>query len=121
MEDDRELDKLVAEKVMGWVDFWTDGIFVMGYPPNEQAMGINAERAPVPHYSTDISAAWAAVEKMRGREYQFSLHANVFTMPTYHVAFSHVEGTHGYRAESDTPALAICLAALRACGVEVEQ
>jgi hypothetical protein len=64
----RELDALVAEKVMGWsrktgVDGWDDM-----WPPGENG---NIERrvtAPgfggLPHYSTDVAAAWKVVEKL---------------------------------------------------------
>lgn len=51
MEAGRELDKLIAERVMGWYDFWEASGYLMGYPPAEQAMGIEAERHPVPFYS----------------------------------------------------------------------
>jgi hypothetical protein len=66
-EASRELDAWIAEHVMGWSDFWEGEGYVMGYPPNEQAMGIDGERAPVPPYSTDIAAAWQVVERMTAR------------------------------------------------------
>jgi hypothetical protein len=61
----RELDALIAEKVMGWTGFWKRGEpSMMAYPPVEQAAGIDGERWPVPNYSTNIAAAWLVVEKM---------------------------------------------------------
>ena len=74
----RELDALVAEKVMGWcITAWNDGepwgnreVF----PPFEPINGIPAdcdcishsEAGEPPHYSTDIAAAWEVVEKLDG-------------------------------------------------------
>jgi len=71
----RELDALVAEKVMGWcITAWNDGepwgnreVF----PPFEPINGIPAdcdcishsEAGEPPHYSTDIAAAWEVIEK----------------------------------------------------------
>lgn len=62
----RELDRQIAE-ALGWVDFWEsrDGVWLMGYPPVEQGAGIDAERHPVPAYSTDLEAAWSLVEILR--------------------------------------------------------
>lgn len=55
----RELDALVAEKVMLWVvdrlsNHWC------GVPTNGTALP-----SDIPSYSTDIGAAWEVVEKMR--------------------------------------------------------
>ena len=60
----RDLDRLIAEKVMDWGDFWTDpqGILLYGNPPHNT---IEDDRIPVPYYSTDMSAAWTIVEKLR--------------------------------------------------------
>ena len=72
----RELDALVAEKVMGWrITAWNDGepwgnreVF----PPFEPINGIPAdcdcishsEAGEPPHYSTDIAAAWEVFQKV---------------------------------------------------------
>ena len=61
----REMDALIAEKVFGWAELWTDGKEYMMYPPWEQNMGVGYdERYPVPHYSTDIAHAWEVIEKL---------------------------------------------------------
>ena len=66
MQPGRELDALVAEKVMGWVDLWTDGKSYMAYPPHEQKMPVGeAERDPIWPYSTDIAAAWEVFHKVK--------------------------------------------------------
>lgn len=122
-EAGRELDVEVA-RLMGWVDFWEGRDefreYLMAYPPNEQAMGINAERVPVPPYSTDISAAWLVVDWMR--EHVPDYHAlRMETVPLgYMVAFySHKNPLDraGAFVAAETAPLAICLAVLQAVGV----
>ena len=88
----RELDALVAEKVMGWA-------------PGERG---------TPTFSTSIAAAWQLVEKLRPRFY-LSLevhldHVNACFCPHGEVFRS--DGTHMYRGEAATAPHAICLAAL---------
>ena len=62
----RERDVWVAEKVMGWKGFWTDGKHYMAYPPNEQSLGVGYdERSEVWNFSTEISAAMEIVEKLK--------------------------------------------------------
>lgn len=88
MEAGRELDALIAERVMGWtdvrhdwpceyvVDGWMvaideaeqerlelDGRDVVGYEPPREGSRPLLDR--VPAYSTDIATAWQVVAKMR--------------------------------------------------------
>jgi hypothetical protein len=63
MEPGRELDALVAEKVMGWTK-----------------VGENAWEAPnikgyplLPRYSTDIATAWEVVEKIAQKWHDFNI------------------------------------------------
>lgn len=61
MKPGRELDALIAEEVMGWRIF-PDG-------PNGEMHTIDANQCEcheydIPHYSTDIAAAWKVVEKL---------------------------------------------------------
>lgn len=71
----RELDALVAERVMGWaVDrehkygtyrcgtFTRDDNTKVGFPPSDTE---RKRYKSVPHYSTDISHAWQVVERLR--------------------------------------------------------
>lgn len=68
MEAGRELDALVAEKVMGWTMFSYQMLGSGGagefrwIPPGRRDHVSNI--APVPRYSTDIAAAWEVVEKV---------------------------------------------------------
>lgn len=87
----REMDELVAEKVM------------------------NSE-FDVPHYSTSIEAAWAVVEKMNDR---FAVSFSCCSQAVeWHCELSCSENVH-FSAKGGTAPLAICLAALDAVGVEV--
>jgi len=73
MEPGRELDALVAEKVMGWA--WGDmdsGLEGLLPPQDFRVYGLTpllifddlGHLHGMPNYSTDISAAWGVVEKM---------------------------------------------------------
>jgi hypothetical protein len=108
----RELDALVAEKVMG--------IEVDRAPWGELYVGKEGYDV-VPAYSTDIAAAWEVVEKVtRETEKRFTL----WQAPTYYVArFKHYDYWHegcdsrqALQAKADTAPHAICLAALKAVG-----
>jgi len=110
----REIDALVAEHVMGAV--WNN---VPNYPGGACDIlqfpgghGILVERrcsdgrtiypANLPAYSTDIAAAWEVVEKMEGADFdRFD---------------GHLGPLHAMTAKE--AALDICLAALKAKGVE---
>jgi hypothetical protein len=71
LEAGRELDALVAEKVMGWQWFDHTGYAIRYFrPPNRFNYGAIAEGKEInyleslPHYSTDIAAAWEVAEKL---------------------------------------------------------
>jgi hypothetical protein len=72
MDAGRELDALVAEKVMGWSDIDLEDQGDFGVPPEARipdAYGrtVSWYASPFeqfPHYSTDIAAAWLVVEKV---------------------------------------------------------
>ena len=60
MKAGRELDALIAEKVMGLNPHWLgDGIEV-------NILSIGESGIEVPRFSTDIAAAWEVVEKLEG-------------------------------------------------------
>ena len=113
----RELDALVAEKVMGWkVDnehpytTYYDGIDFMGSNCEDD----QAYWSP----STDIAAAWQVVEKMRERGYDTCVSNGERPPPNVWEAEIYVYpgGLGGGCEKADTAPLAICLAALKACG-----
>lgn len=110
----RQIDKLIAEEIFGWSDFWESPknfYYLMGYPPEEQAMGLDAERQEVWNYSTDISAAWSIVDN-----FYSAFIEKLSDKPKYSAYLVSKDGpfsTDG-SAEAQTVAIAICLAALRA-------
>lgn len=62
MKPGSELDALVAEKVMGLERVMTPGFGMeVGWRPIHSNLGAS----PLKSYSTDISAAWEVVEKMK--------------------------------------------------------
>jgi hypothetical protein len=122
MKAGRELDALVAEKVLG--------LSVSKMATSEYSYGFfyNPARAEntwqrLPHYSTNLTAAWQVVEKMaeKGWRVCFSDNGNTHA-ERWDCRFFREPGTSSKDrviAICDTAPLAICLAALRACGVEV--
>ena len=133
MEAGRELDALIAEKVMGWNLFAGEPGY--GRRPNK-FMSLILD--PIPHYSTNIEAAWLVVEK---------IHAglNPARMGTYNYLTLVCTGTYSgwaasfdfnlgdewweadvivscpFAARGHTAELAICLAALKAMNVEMPE
>ncbi len=110
----RELDALVAEKVMGWHHTGSDD----RYPVDDKGRS----QLYVPDYSTDIGAAWAVVERMRELDWRMLLENWVSSSDAY-AAFFHPQDRYRYGnhigVTDDTAPLAICRAALRAVGYEV--
>lgn len=112
MNAGRELDALVAEKVMGLAPVeWSGDCLVHG---NQETGGI------VPAYSTNIPAAWKVVEKLHG-EHTFGLDWLGFEGEEWRCVFNWgKDEDRGFaHAVAATAPLAICLAALQAAGVEV--
>lgn len=138
----RELDALVAEKVMGWKR-WTCADFqfqkAVLYHSNPQylvtwrrddSLPLCEDQPSVPRYSTDIAAAWTVVEKMH--EEGFGVEIGHACTPGYGWYATFVANAAQYEHSEDyepatermavrapaTP-LAICLAALKALDAEV--
>tara|TARA_Y100000310_G_scaffold189061_1_gene189026 strand:- start:7047 stop:7487 length:441 start_codon:yes stop_codon:yes gene_type:complete len=134
LEAGRELDALVAEKVMGW-NVWRSkyGYFNVEHPDMpSQVSGHGTERyspqtgkklpAPkwwddwavdIPMWSTDISAAWEVVEKLDCL--QFNLGRENCAGIRFDAAFyDDLDMKDKVHAMADTVPLAICRAALKA-------
>jgi hypothetical protein len=62
LQPGRELDVLIADKVMGGYESKTIGFIT--YPGSESSLEARADFDKVPHYSTDIAAAWEVVKKL---------------------------------------------------------
>lgn len=114
MNPSRELDALVAEKVMGWK--WEDDrLTIEGHYKDE-----NGEYHSSFFPSTDIAAAWEVVEKFD----RYEIVKTELPLPTGevwkpHVVLSHWKKDSFGTAFGDTVPHAICLAALKAIGVEI--
>lgn len=118
----REIDRLVAEKVMGWVlagsgsRYWAD-------PNAPRADGYcgNVGRCfdgfdgDVPEFqpTEDIAAAWEVMEKLKMYEPELC-----WSDETHSWWFVCNKLPHRVQSETSAP-LVICLAALKARGVEV--
>lgn len=95
MNAGRDLDALVAKNVFGY-------IFAEAF---------------LDHYSTDIADAWKILERMIDRGFDAEVHATR-SMTNYFVVFVSTNGEQCWHEYGDTAPLTICLAALRALGVE---
>lgn len=131
MEAGRELDALIAEKVMGWERGENWLIPPVGTPMRDNNWAAEWDEKGRPHwlprYSQDIEAAWQVVEKLRKDwEYLFINAGNgwgvecrtehVDISPSNDITYQWTESTGNIHG--DTAPLAICLAALKAVGVE---
>lgn len=119
MKPGRELDALVAKKVMGWTKHrraaGEDVDYSFNWVPPE-FRGDVAYWRPLPRYSEDIAAAWVVVSKLpcahlavewrdgRGWEAWFAIWDSV------------KQDADVYEGLGDTAPHAICLAALKAVG-----
>ena len=127
----REIDLLVAKKVTGcyvrkqhWEDLYA--LHVPGVIIKADYLSREDAWTGVPHYSTDIAAAWEVVQHLKDRDgsphylwlsYQGDSILTKTNSSHWLCAFSSPEK---FRAEADTAPMAICLAALKAVGVEIE-
>lgn len=113
MKPSRELDELIAEKVMGWTMKCGPMLAPPGYN-NFIIKGVCVDEKGniriIPSYSTEISAAWEVVEKFRKNNSFIQL--EVIGELGWEVALN------GETGNSEFAPQVICLAALRAVGVE---
>jgi hypothetical protein len=132
-----QINALVAEKIMGWERWTCDDLkskeaflqppgteFVTGtwykvdvdIPLRDYSIGT------VKEYSTNIKAAWEVVEKLAQMGYDVKINRLIHWNTDYECLIGKdnwVDMDYKY-VGSDTAPMAICLAALKAVGVEVE-
>ena len=110
--DFREIDELVAQKVMGWQKVKGKAKFL------GSKVWMKRDRFVTlitPHFSTAIEDAWEVVEKMRESNFYFEAtasRADSGAWPPYFVRFQ--KGKEKFDASSSSFTFAICLAALKA-------
>jgi hypothetical protein len=138
-EAGRELDALVAEKVMGWRWFhflnkcylipprntatgfdpantlrhW-DGEGKEGTPDLEWTTLTNYPNFRLRHYSTDIAAAWEVVEKDDGWGFDWTLTRWMASSKPWACVAYRVADGEAFSGMAATAPHAICLAALKA-------
>ena len=101
MNAGRELDAMIAEKVMGVEVNWRE------IRRTEAAGGNYRELVGTPRYSTDIAAAWEVVTRFANERYYVRLELDADG-----VWWAQIGSAEDAPAKS--PPLAICLAALKA-------
>jgi ABA sandwich protein len=117
----RELDALVAEKVMG---FHWEGRFLTPQRSHQTfaERHFDGRLIPgglLPRYSTDFSAAWGVVEEMERRGFHGVVRTPFTPEDGYHAGYT-PHGSTGWngrpdhRGSGETAPLAICRAALAA-------
>jgi hypothetical protein len=111
LPEGRELDARIAVDLFGWLGVNTDHKHrMMGHPPHDLRCW-----HVVPHFSTDMSAAWWVVEHLCNTVNQISDYRTVTLDVTKDKAICSVDWDEDWRlqAKADAAPLAICRAALR--------
>lgn len=106
--DNLEIDKLVAEKVMGWeVAYFPDINIYEAYDEEKNSIIISGEFSP----SSDIQDAWQAIQKFK--QYEINQLGSEVLVRVW-IGFRHFDVRGNYSVP-----MAICLAALKAFKVKV--
>ena len=108
MEAGRELDALVAERVMGLdvkITDWKSDRYGR-YKVKHYRVG----NSFLPEYSTDISAAWTVIEKMINLDYGIHMGLN---KGNFEIAIYPLGDSDWIYISAPTAPLAICKAALK--------
>lgn len=121
MKPGRELDALIAEKVMGWTWDEKSAWSPSGSKWSRKVPGkvILDEWGWLLHYSTDICAAWEVVEKMSQIGFKFVISNSVIgglESSEKPWCFFGKQGERVIDIVGHTIPHAICLAALKAVG-----
>jgi len=98
MKAGRELDALVAEKVMGW---------------HPDLCGGKYEAVKIPAYSSSISAAWEVVEKLQERALCVALEWTITDGWAFGITPHDFPYEFCIKENASSIPLAICLAALK--------
>jgi len=111
----REIDRAVAEKVMGMGN-GKSYVIIPDYAGNPTVTSDTGDYMIEWNPSTDISAAWEVVEKMQESGWM----SIICTAPEGHAAaFTRSHSLKGNEPYQKNAAKAICLAALKAVGGEL--
>lgn len=130
MKPGRDLDKLIAEKVMGWTEIEEVKHLhlsvpqIVGIKPNELPSPYTGHRQKysVPEFSTDIGAAWEVVNEMTNRNYFFLVSNSAISGGLIKLGENKIFASFGRKNEpvehtvGESAPHAICLAALKSIG-----
>ncbi|UAT29475.1 hypothetical protein K7T73_12780 [Bacillus badius] len=117
--NNREIDRLVAEKVMGWEPNLDDDGTVLSYDTEFGNLFFYDDNENDWSPSVNIQDAWKVVDEMRAnREFRFELVTTESFSLNYKCRFR-LDDVF-VKVVSKSAPLAICLAALKAVGVEVQ-
>jgi hypothetical protein len=135
-----ELDELIAEKIMGWTRYDQHPSSRIQIDPELTRVSMQyfdqydylVDRRPwwvplgsrlidatteIPNYSTDISAAWELVEKLRRDHKAIVIHSASGSLDAHSIwSCEVIYGDHVIEQFGKTAPHAICLAALKAVG-----
>ena len=122
MKAGRELDALIDEKIFGFhvaegehdVTLSGDGVYWMSV--DGRRLRVASKNGELPHYSTQIAAAWLVVEKMNNDGYCVEIFHD---MVAWSVCFMHINTAEKHCADwKHSVETQICLAALAAVEYE---
>ncbi|MCW5193133.1 BC1872 family protein [Bacillus amyloliquefaciens] len=112
MKDKRGIDRLIAEKVMGWKTQTFPNIGVTSVYTEDGELTIPKQFSP----TENLDQSWSVVEKFKlvkiERDSNRSYAPYLAVIPTEERVFT---------AIAETPQMAICIVALNACGTEIKQ
>jgi len=119
----RKIDSLIAEHVFG-LELSDNGYFkYYGYPNKNFENPSDWGNREIPTYSTDISSAWFVVDEL-SEEFEFRLWGPHRRMKDedwdkWECEFTNITTKAWYSERSESATMAICLASLKALGVEI--
>lgn len=113
MIDLRKIDALVAEHIFNLKPSRLEVTVAGEVFDHDYYVGRPEDLRLVERYSSDIAAAWKVVEKLNADDWRLDLRSN----DNWHDASFSKDGSL-IMVDSDTAPLAICLAALKAKGIE---
>lgn len=106
----RKRDALIAEKIFGYE------VFLIA---SEMYMNADGLMTDLPHYTTDIAAAWQVVEHMKAPDTEPGWEDNHSLFADFCGAFRC--GSSVFDVMWQLTPETICLAALRTVGIEIEE
>ena len=118
LEAGREMDALIAQRVMGWNLRMSTGMGLVGDFPDDKPVTGRTYRE-IPRYSEDIAAAFQVVERMTSAPYAWyvetvNLKADGFVWRAVYWGGYDIEHCVYFTSENKSLPIAICRAALLA-------